>query len=578
MSKTSSKKNVQLLVNKCVKFNINYVVISPGSRNAPLIIAFNQHPEIKCVVIPDERSAAFIALGMAQQLNQAVAIVCTSGSALLNYYPAIAEAYYQRIPLVVISADRPQSWINQGDGQTIVQQNVFRNHINYFVQIDDVDGTNEQNWHINRELSTAFQHALGLSKGPIHINLSLAEPLYETIEIPEEDQLKSNNNNKFSSFNLEFPRPQLTYKQKEQLSNSWKKSSKKLILCGQMNKNVQLNNLLNVLSDDTSVLILVENTSNLKGKNFIHCIDRLLNSISDEELNDFIPEILITLGGAIVSKRIKNLLRNHPPLEHWKIGYDFPFSDTFQCLTHSFLIDEIDFIDELTNYKSISNSSFASKWKMKDYLIQKKQSEYFNSNKEISDITTFNLILDCIPENTQLHMANSSVVRYCQLFDPISTFTYWSNRGTSGIDGCSSTAKGSAYISKNDLHVLISGDMSFFYDSNAFWNHLKTPNLKIFLINNGGGGIFKIIPGPDKTEELNEFFVFDNDFSAEHICKTFNINYFKASNLVEIEHQMSQFIELNENDSCSLMEIFTQTVKNEQELKKYFEAVKILNA
>jgi 2-succinyl-5-enolpyruvyl-6-hydroxy-3-cyclohexene-1-carboxylate synthase len=567
MIKTSAKKNVQLLVSHCLQQGMKQVVISPGSRNAPLIIAFNQHPDISCHVVPDERSAAFVALGMAQATQLPVGIICTSGSAPLNYYPAVGEAYYQRIPLVVMTADRPSAWINQGDGQTIVQENVFKNHINYFVQLEDNQTNDEYTWYMNRELSAAFNHAVGHSKGPIHINMALDEPLYDQVEVEELPIAPL--------FKLIKSKDSLSKQEKTHLASSWSKFSKKLVICGQLNPNDALKEELIKLSQDPSVLVLVENTSNLTHSSFIHCIDRFLNSLSNEELKDFKPDLLLSLGGAIVSKRIKTFLRTNQVTEHWRIGYDFPLMDTFQRLTHSFELDECAFFKELNQTITTDlNQRYSLKWKQKDYLIQEKQATFFASNQALSDITAFHLILDAVPENATLQMANSSVVRYCQLFDPIKSVCYRSNRGTSGIDGSTSTAVGSALMENHKWNVLITGDMSFFYDSNAFWNHLKTPNLKIFLINNGGGSIFKIIPGPDKTEELDEFFVFNNNFSAEALCRTFNITYFKAHNLPEIDEQLNQFYN-DASKSSSLIEIFTQTIENEQELKKYFEFVKV---
>lgn len=567
MIKTSAKKNVQLLVSHCLQQGMKHVVISPGSRNAPLIVAFNQHPDITCHVVPDERAAAFVALGMSQASQLPVGIICTSGSAPLNYYPAVAEAFYQRIPLVVMTADRPSAWINQGDGQTIVQENVFKNHINYFVQLEDNQTSQEYTWYMNRELSAAFNHAHTYSKGPIHINIALAEPLYDQVEV---EQLPS-----VPSFNLIKSNTSIPTKLKTHLSKSWADYGKKLIICGQLNPNYALEQELIKLSEDPSVLILVENTSNLTNAKFIHCIDRLLNSLNTEEILEFKPDILITVGGAIVSKRIKTFLRTNQAIEHWSVGFDFPFMDTFQSLTHSFEMDEFAFFRELNQTISTDlKQRYGLKWKQKDFLIQDKQANYFDSNRDLSDITAFKLILDAVPENATLQMANSSVVRYCQLFDPIKSVTYRSNRGTSGIDGSTSTALGGALIDSNKWNVLITGDMSFFYDSNAFWHHLKTPNLRIFLINNGGGSIFKIIPGPDQTEELNEFFVFNNNFSAEALCKTFQINYFKANSLTEIDNQLEKFY-TSESDTCSLMEIFTHSIENEQELKKYFDFVKV---
>jgi 2-succinyl-5-enolpyruvyl-6-hydroxy-3-cyclohexene-1-carboxylate synthase len=558
---SSNKKGVQILVEQCIAHGMKHVVFSPGSRNAPFIIAFDEHPDVKCSVIHDERSAAFFAMGMAQQLNEPVGIICTSGSALLNYYPAVAEAYYQSIPLVVITADRPSEWVDQGDGQTIVQHEVFKNHIRYSCTLGEKASSSDEEWFLEREISTAFNHGNGNWKGPIHINMSFNEPLYGTEEI---EQKKGKVIQSMSSF---F---QLNSSQEIELKNIWENSPKKMIICGQLPIDKPLLDQLKQLSDDTSVVVIVENTSNQVHQSFVHCIDRTLNAISADELEDFSPDLLITLGGAVVSKRIKSYLRKYNAKNHWKVGFEFPYMDTFQILSHTFECSACSFTTLLNSFGSERNvSSFGSKWKQKDFMVQDKLPAFFES-APYSDLKVFETILDYIPEMSHLHMANSSVVRYCQLFDPVPSINYWSNRGTSGIDGSSSTAFGAASIDTTSWNTLITGDVSFFYDSNAFWNNHLGPNIRIFMINNGGGGIFKIIPGPNSTNQLKDYFVAEHSFSAEYICKAFLVDYFKANSIEGIENQMEAFFEYEENGRPKLMEIFTPSDINPTVLEDFF--------
>jgi 2-succinyl-5-enolpyruvyl-6-hydroxy-3-cyclohexene-1-carboxylate synthase len=564
---SSAKKEVQITVAQCVAMGMKHVVVSPGSRNAPMIIALNQHPEIETIVIPDERSAAFYALGMAQQLNAPVGILCTSGSAALNYYPAIAEAFYQLVPLIVFTADRPKSWVNQGDGQTIDQDNVFKNHIRYSITIPESTAENFE-WVLSRELSTAFHHANGNVKGPVHINLPFSEPLYQQAEatVTETD---------FKIIEVLETVNTLSNSQKQQLEKIWNQSDKKMIICGQLNPDIALLAELKALAADPSVAILVENTSNLVDYGFIHCIDRTLNSIQKDEIAAFAPDLLITIGGAVVSKRIKTFLRHANIAHHWKIGFDFLFMDTYQSMTQSIQVKPSAFMHEVTHFKRESDSTFGARWKQKDFLIQEKAQNFFEQNTTYGDLNVFHTVLDYIPETSHLHMANSSVVRYCQLFDPIRSIQYWCNRGTSGIDGSTSTVAGAALIKKETWHTLITGDISFFYDSNALWNKVLPPNLRIFMINNAGGGIFKIIPGPNSTAELDDFFVFKHDFSAEHICKGFKVDYFKAENIESIENQMEDFYTFEEDGRAKLMEIFTPSEMNHEQLDVFFEEIRL---
>lgn len=561
---SSDKKGVQVIINQCVANGMRHVVCSPGSRNAPLVIAMDEHPEIECLVIHDERSAAFFALGMAQQLMQPVGIVCTSGSAALNYYPAVAEAYYQGVPLVVITADRPAEWIDQGDGQTIVQKDVYKNHIRYSCDFSESVNSADQLWFLEREIAVAFCIGNGTWKGPIHFNISLSEPLYSTVKI--QDQHSRIIRNIQSDF---------TFSKSDQNEFEEILDSKSiLVLCGQLDKNDHLLKELTAFAKNTSVVVLVENTSNLVDANFIHCIDRTLNRVSSDEIQEFIPEVLITLGGAVVSKKIKQFLRDYKPEFHIRVGYDFPYMDTYQCLSHSIETKADQFFSALNSleYKK-DRSDFGTKWKKKDLEAQSMMPVFFE-NVEFADLSVFNEVMSALPKDSHLHMANSSVVRYCQLFDPKTFITYWSNRGTSGIDGSSSTACGAAYADKTKMHTLITGDISFFYDSNAFWNNYLRSNLRVVLINNGGGGIFKIIPGPSSSGQLEKYFEAKHQYTAKGICETFDIAYQSCSDLKELKIKLETFFVASDNMKPKLLEIMTPSEFNHLQLKDFFDFTK----
>lgn len=556
---STDKEHISSFIHACIRNGMKHVVCSPGSRNASIVIALDEHPAIETIVVHDERSAAFYALGMAQELKAPVGVVCTSGSAMLNYYPAVAEAFYQCVPLVVMSADRPPEWVNHGDGQTIVQEGVYTNHIRFESII-----SNEMNLAmINSEVDRGFDAGVKTWKGPIHFNLPLEEPLYGKREIEWEKE---------SERVWTIDSEEFTADQVQELSEIWRNSSRKMILIGQHDKDLAFKNALLELCEDSSMAVLVENTSNLTHQRWVHCIDRTLGGISDEDILRYQPDLLITLGGAIVSKRIKQFLRSSPIRAHWKIGYDFPEMDTYRKLSHSIEMSSSHFIQELLKLDLPRNgSNYGSVWKQRDFLNQAKLPSFFET-VPYSDMAVFETLLDYIPENAYVHMANSSVVRYCQLYDPIPSIKYFANRGTSGIDGSSSTACGVALASPQICNVLITGDVSFFYDSNALWNNQLPSNLRIFMINNGGGGIFRIIPGPRESEQLEKYFEAHHTRKAEFICKAHDVNYFSASSIGEIELQMADFF--LESDRPKLMEIFTPRELNGAVLSQYFEFLK----
>ncbi len=541
----------QLVIASCVANAIEHVVISPGSRSAPLTIGFTNHPAIETYSIVDERCAAFFALGIAQQLQKPVAVVCTSGSALLNYYPAVSEAFYSDIPLVVISADRPKKYIDIGDGQTIRQENVFENHILCAVNLSE-DNTNNKEV-LQETLKTSIK-----GKGPVHINVPFDEPLYEIVDemlelTPIDNSVK------------EVP---LEVNELQKFADIWNTSSKKMVLVGTSFPDELLQVQLNKMIEDESVIVLTETTSNLYHAHFINGIDSAIFPLTTEEFEQLKPEILLTFGGMIVSKRVKQFLRNYKPTYHWHIDSKKAF-DTFFCLTHHFKISPQLFFSQFFFLTEEKESDYQQKW----LSIKKKRVENhleFIANCEFSDLKVFKTVLGSIPENSQLQLGNSSIIRYSQLYNLKSCLKVFCNRGTSGIDGSTSTAIGAASVVESQT-VFITGDISFFYDSNALWNqHIKN-NFRIIIINNNGGGIFKFIPGPQKTNAL-PYFETPHGLTAAHLATMYNFEYEKVSGLDELDNSLNSFYA--NADQSKILEIFTPSNKNDVILKSYFKSLK----
>ena len=537
----------QSIIEICQQKGVQHIVISPGSRNAPLTIGFTNNPFFKCYSIADERCAAFFALGIAQQLKQPVVVVCTSGSALLNYYPAVAEAFYSQIPLVVLSADRPQSKIDIGDGQTIRQENVFANHSLYNANLCE-DSSIENDNHIQIAL-----HVAVTQKGPVHINAPFEEPLYDTVS---ELQVQS----KIIDFTTEAKQFSLENSTKE----TWSKATKKLVLVGELSPNSVEQQYLDILAKDPSVVVLTEKTSNLHHLTFIDQIDTLITPFSDDDFKTFQPEILLTFGGMVVSKRIKAFLRKYKPAHHWHVD-ELRAYDTFDALTHHFQTTITTFLSQLLD-ENFNNSSYQSHiatiWK--DRVM--KHQEY-TAKIPFSDFKVFDFLCKNVPGNIQLQVSNSSAIRYLQLFDLNKTVQVFCNRGTSGIDGSTSTAIGAALAS--DLPtMLITGDISFLYDSNALWNNYIPKNFKIILLNNSGGGIFRILPGHQETETFNTFFETSHQLNASHLAKMYGLDYFEANDETSLKQQYSAF--LNQNEKPSILEIFTPEKENDAILLEFF--------
>ena len=556
---TTRLKHIALLADFCAKNGVSDVIISPGSRNAPLIIAFEAHPQITTHLIHDERVAGFYALGLSESTGNPVILTCTSGSALLNYAPAIVEAFYRQIPVMVFSADRPAYLIDQGDGQTMRQPGVYNNFIKNS-KVYPENGWDDLNT-CKAVLKELFEDVRHTPSGPVHLNIPLDEPLYETdnFEVFETEIVTP-------LFNVGLDGLDLT-----EIEEIWRANTKKLVLVGQLNPDLKLQEILSILASDPSVAVLVENTSNIQnfGK-IVHCIDRTLASISEDEMETFAPDVLITFGGAVISKRIKAYFRKYKAKHTWRIGHYPIEEDTFQSLTKTIQVSPAAFLEHLISLDLPPNSNFGGSWKQKDLLAEQHHQAFLDQSK-FSDLTVFQTILDLIPDNAKLHMGNSSVVRYCQLFDPVRGTTYYSNRGVSGIDGSTSTACGHS-ICNDKLNVLVCGDISFFYDSNAFWNPELKSNLKVIVISNGGGGIFEIIPGPAESEHSQTFFA-PTTAKIKGICEAYDVNYYHAKSLEEIEQIAEQFFSIEKNNRPSILEISTQNANNAEILKAYFESL-----
>ncbi|MBP5994219.1 MAG: 2-succinyl-5-enolpyruvyl-6-hydroxy-3-cyclohexene-1-carboxylic-acid synthase [Crocinitomicaceae bacterium] len=556
---SSSKIMVQLIVDQLLAYDIRKVVVSPGSRNAPFSIAFDEHPEIETFVVHDERSAGFIALGMAQELGETVALCCTSGSACLNYYPAISEAYYRSIPLLVLTADRPAAWINHGDGQTIVQRDVFKNHILGSLELDEDLFNNQSIETHQQELADLLQFTQSNWKGPVHLNVGLNEPLYQTVE-------KTTN----FGFRTPVPTPSKHIEEGEmgEIISEFNEH-KTLVLCGQMESNPRLQQELMKFASFPNVVVLVENTSNIQHERFIHCIDRSLNGFDQNDVS-FEPEILVTVGGAVVSKRIKAYLRKANILKHYKLGAEFPEMDTYRCLTKSFPVSADDFFAQVNEHELQANKhNFNGKWKRVDILAKDRALDFVSEFPNLTDLQVFQTIQDLLPEDSILHLANSSVVRYAQLFDPIPGVRFESNRGTSGIDGSTSTALGAAIVNPSKQHMLISGDISFLYDSNALWYEPFPRNFKMIVIQNYGGGIFKIIPGPADSKQRERYFEAKQAKSPASIAQAFGLQTKTLSSLEELTEYLPLFFD----PSCEtqVLEVQTDDVNNAIDLDRYFE-------
>lgn len=577
----------QTVVTLCKTHNVKHIIISPGSRNAPLTIGFTHDDFFNCYSIVDERCAAFFALGIAQQLQEPVALVCTSGSALLNYYPAISEAYYSNIPLLVLSADRPKHLIDVGDGQTIKQKNVYGEHVLYSANLkldlkDKEHKSNDDELPIMRSIENKLERFLGLQKdiqshneseihdaitiarlksGPVHINVPFDEPLYEKV-----DELIINP----KPFSIADRTEKIDDFEIKSLLDVWHSAKRKMILVGVLQPNSIEEQWLQELADDDSILVFTETTSNLHHPDFFPGIDKMIAPLNEEEFQSLQPDILLTFGGMIVSKKIKAFLRQYKPEDHWHVDL-FKANDTFFCLDKHIKLTPNTFLKTfLPQVTHHTKSDYKTNWLKVRQKRRKLQDDYLKTIP-FSDFTVFNTLLKSVPKQSQLQLGNSSAIRYAQLFQLRKDIEVFCNRGTSGIDGSTSTAIGAA-LANTQRTTFITGDLSFFYDSNALWNNYIPKNFRIIVINNEGGGIFRILPGHKNTENFDTYFETKHHLTAKQLCEMYGFEYSIASDEKSLDEAMGKFY--NGSKKPKLLEVFTPSDINDKVLLDYFKFIK----
>lgn len=559
------------LAEQCHQAGVTHAVICPGSRSAPLVFAFNRHPHIKTFVIVDERSAGYIAMGMAQQLQKPVALICTSGTAALNFYPAIAEAFYQKIPLIVLTADRPAELLNQQDGQMINQQGVYGSHVRTQMQlfVDSwqliVDSAEQNDKYkstaITEQVSSVLHKSMYPVFGPVHINVPLTEPLYK---ISQEDS-QINPNNLFES--------------KPLLANTPYKlgtlnQEKIMVLIGQGLPNEDISILIKSLARHSNVVVLADVVSNQQDHTSIKHFDYIISQADAESLKALEPQVLISMGGPVLSKALKHWLKKQKPIKHIRMQDDFIQVNTYGNVTDYVSSNHLAvIIENIPEPNTIQTESYKHVWNGFEEKAQEAIQQFIIDNtlsKTHSELLSVNSILKALPANSQLQIANSSSVRYVSYLGlPENNLSAFCNRGTSGIDGCTSTAIGAALIS-NELVTLITGDLAFFYDRNAFWNKYVPNNLRIVLLNNQGGGIFNLIDGPNSQPELEDFFLTPHHQTAKNMSEDFGLDYYFCKNHLELEELLNTFFEPGERPK--IVEISSDIVENSEVFREFKSA------
>jgi 2-succinyl-5-enolpyruvyl-6-hydroxy-3-cyclohexene-1-carboxylate synthase len=595
----------------CARHGITDVVLSPGSRSAPLTLAFARHPELTVHVVPDERAAAFIGLGIAQAQRRAVALVCTSGTAGLNYAPAVAEAFFQHIPLVIFTADRPPEWIDQLDGQTIRQRNLYGAHAKGEFEFPVDTSHADAKWHSARIVNEAINLAQAAPAGPVQVNVPLREPFYPKAGegiVYEQDVKITHSHDANATLS---PAEILELRQLLQAAH------RVVVVAGQQPENPGLLAALYEFAKARQVTVVGDVIANVGEVADMQRQDVFLAGLSQDDKAALKPDLLITFGQSLISKSLKLFLRDAAPAQHWHLQATGEAADTFRSLTRVVRVAPAVFFQQLSVLKTSGGSTSAGSnpslstsqhtsteqipgsnpsgattsqaqtdsislvgtklttWQRADAAAATFLQQFFeDSNRHFNEFSAFRQVLAVIPETTALHLANSMAVRYANILGipPGRQIEVFANRGTSGIDGCNSTAVGAALAQPQRPVVLLTGDVAFFYDRNAFWHNYPLPNLRVVLFNNHGGGIFRIIDGPRQQPELEEFFETRQLLTAENTARDFHLRYFSVANFAELEAALSVFFAAE--TGAAILEVFTDSKTNAAFFEEYRAAVK----
>lgn len=561
----SNKENINLLTSLLVAKGITDAVVCPGSRNAPIVHNLNEAEPITCHPVTDERSAGFYAVGLAQATGRPVVVCVTSGSALLNVAPAVAEAFYQHVPLIVVSADRPQQWIGQLDGQTLPQQGAFGPTVRRSVQLPEPHDE-EERWLCGRLINEALHLATCKGCAPVHINVPVTEPLFlfDEEKLPETTPFKAHTLP--TTFNVD------TFK-------AFAQAKRPMVVLGQLPDGAVATDTLRSLSQ--RCVVLAEPLSS-PSYNITHGDEavRVLTSadgdkvVAPDSTDRFAPDAIVYIGGTVVSKAVRRFLRQ-AKAPTWVVTPNvLEVSDPLMSLT-----DIVECPMEETNALlltlmaatnlSAEHEAFRSRWQRLLDRCGAHAESYEPPFSQMATVRYFESQLEDLYEDLHVHYANSSAVRLANIY---AAHRVWCNRGVNGIEGSLSTAAGFS-LGTTDKVVCVIGDLSFFYDQNALWNGRLRGNLRIILLNNHEGGIFSTLPGLDGSPAAHDMVAAAHNTEARGICTQNDIGYLKATNMDEMQVGVVTLL-TQQADRPMVLEVFTDAAEDAKAMREYFESLK----
>jgi 2-succinyl-5-enolpyruvyl-6-hydroxy-3-cyclohexene-1-carboxylate synthase len=552
----SNNKLVQHILYLLKASNIRKIVISPGSRHFPLSHSIENDKFFQPFSVVDERSAAFFALGLIQESNEPVAICCSSGTSVANYGPAVSEAFYQKLPLLLITADRIPEYLGQKEDQMIKQDDIFREFIKYHGQLPLIKSDVDE-WYANRIINEALIELNHTGAGPVQLNYPISEHRSDPFEITSLPKVRK-----------------ITLHKIDDEANKWEEMRRKLsgkkvmLVWGQsVPQSIRLDQSLDKFCEQYNCVILTDRISRCTHKNAILNAFVVLKAMTLKEQEELAPDIVLDLGGNIIfNSEIKDYLkRNAPEMQCWQVGPSAKVTDTFRKLNEMFEMNENTFFEKMTKKKvGTSNNSYFTEWNNISKTIEAPKTEY-------SQLNAIGNLINLLPKNSILQLANSNTIRMGHLFQIDETIQCFCNRGVNGIDGCMSTAVGYAAISDKPVFLII-GDLTFFYDMNALWNRHLSKKLRIMLVNNEGGAVMHLPFSNDMGKVLSKHTSAGHNTSAKGWVESLSIKYLSANNLQELNKGISSLSDLS-YEGPILLEVFTKKEDDSAIYKKYMAEI-----
>lgn len=538
---SKSRKTIEQIHALLREFGVKNIVFGAGGRHLPLIHSIEQDEFFTTYRMVDERSAAFFALGIIQQTGEPAAVCCTSGTACINLASAVVEAYYQHLPLLVISGDRMREYLNQNEDQLYDQIESFKGFIKYAVQLPRIDSDTDL-WFTNRVINEALIELTHRGCGPVHIDFPIENPFADVFELESMPEAR-----KISLVTAECRKAEwdeiVEMLQGKKVAVVWGQS---VPYSDSLAKSVEhIGKVLNAV-------VLTDYMSNCRIPSVITNAPRLLHTIfSSKEREDLLPDIVITVGGNTIFNSEMKAFVNNANIEHWHVSPEGSIRDEYKRQTMLFdMSEEFFFSHIIAHAKVVSHNTYLETWQSLEMDVPIPHSDNFD------ELHVIESLVNHLPDNSNLQVGNSWSVRMSQLFKIPNSCGVFCNRGVNGIDGSMSTAVGFA-ASGRSLTFLVIGDLSFFYDMNALWSQHLSSNMRILLINNQGGSmLYKPF-----MRELMEKCPMANlglgkQITAEGWCKTVGMNYHSACSNDELEKEIC-WLTQDKHDKPAILEVFT---------------------